>query len=205
MQKLPIPLPDSHWLMDHFRSFANPRAKIVRLERQKELIRLKRGLYVTARAVEENLPVGLIANRLYGPSYVSFEYALRLYGLIPEHVPNVTSATRSKHHTRRFDTPLCSFYYRDVREEAFPREIVYREESGVRYLVASSEKALCDQLSTIAGIRTLRSIEILLRDDLRIDLDDIAELRWKIIEDLAPLYKSTTLDTVVRFSRKNYQ
>ena len=56
------------------------------LEQDGRIIRLKRGLYV--RSAEDGaMPVPfLIANHLYGPSYVSFQTALRHYGLIPERV-----------------------------------------------------------------------------------------------------------------------
>ena len=51
------------------------------LEQDGRIIRLKRGLYV--RSAEDGaMPVpSLIANHLYGPSYVSFQTALRHYGL----------------------------------------------------------------------------------------------------------------------------
>jgi hypothetical protein len=202
MQEISIPLPDSRWLVDHFRGYENPHAKIVSLERRKELIRLKRGLYVTSDALEKHLSYGCIANRLYGPSYVSFAYALRLYGLIPEHVPNVTSATRGKRHIKRFDTPLCSFFYRDVPAEVFHKEVVYREEAGGRYLIASPEKALCDELSTMSGMRTIRALKTLLFDDLRIDMHELAKLDSAIISELAPYYQSTTVDAFSRLTQK---
>jgi predicted transcriptional regulator of viral defense system len=41
-----------------------------------------------------------IANRIYAPSYVSFEMALSYYGLIPESVFAITSASTRK--TSRF-------------------------------------------------------------------------------------------------------
>jgi len=199
MQNITIPLPDSFWLNDQLRDYANPRAKIAGMERRKELIRLKRGLYITRDAADHHFPGGCIANRLYGPSYVSFAYALRLYNLIPEFVPNVTSATTGKHRTKRFVTPVGVFFYRDVPAPVFHRALTFRNEAGARFLVATPEKALCDELSTVGSIRTVRTLEQLLFDNLRLDRERLRQLAPREILALAPLYKSTTVDTFNRF------
>jgi hypothetical protein len=199
MQEIAIPLPDTLWLKSHFRRYANPRAKIAGLERKKRLLRLKRGLYITSEAAAGHFPGGCIANRLYGPSYVSFAWALRLYNLIPEHVPNVTSATRGKHRTKRFVTPAGVFFYRDVPDTVFHRAVCYREEGGARYLIATPEKALCDELSTIGTLRSVSAVEKLLIDDYRIDSDELRTLDMQLISAMAPLYKSTAVDNLNRF------
>lgn len=199
MQNISIPLPDTLWLYGQLRNYANPRAKIAGLERKKELIRLKRGLYITREAVADHFPGGCIANRLYGPSYVSFAYALRLYNLIPEYVPNVTSATMGKRRTKRFVTPIGVFFYRDVPVPVFHRGITFRNENGVRFLVATPGKALCDELSIVGSIRTTRALEQLLFDNLRIDRESLQQIDRKEITALAPLYKSTTVNTFNRF------
>ena len=41
---------------------------------------------------DRNVPAYLLAGSIYGPSYISFEYALSRYGLIPEAVYAVTCA-----------------------------------------------------------------------------------------------------------------
>jgi predicted transcriptional regulator of viral defense system len=61
--------------------------KIANLEQTGKIIRLKRGMYVVSpKVTRQLLSVELIANHIYGPSYVSMESALRYYGLIPEQV-----------------------------------------------------------------------------------------------------------------------
>ena len=50
------------------------------------------GLYET----NSNTPAHLLAGSIYGPSYISFKYALSFYGLIPEHVTTITYATFDK-------------------------------------------------------------------------------------------------------------
>src|SRR3546814_12610637 len=51
----------------------------------------------------------LLANHIFGPSYVSVETALSYYGLIPERVYETTSMTTQA--PRKFNTPLGTFTY----------------------------------------------------------------------------------------------
>lgn len=110
MQDIPVNLPDALWLQGYFTHYANPKAKIERLVHQGLLFRLKKGLYIKAEAANDDYILGKAANRLYGPSYVSFLYAMRWYGMIPEHVAHITSATYKKGKTKRYDTPVGSFF-----------------------------------------------------------------------------------------------
>jgi len=121
MQEITVDLPDSLWLQHHFAHYANPKAAIARLVRNGVLYRLKRGLYFKAEKTSEPYLKGKAANRLYGPSYVSFVYALRWYGLIPEYVAHITSATMGKGRKKRYDTPLGSFFYQDIPADAYPQ------------------------------------------------------------------------------------
>lgn len=189
-------LPSYAWLLDHYREYSNPKEKISRECSKGELIRLKQGIYGTRSALDDGLPMGLVANRLYGPSYVSFAYALRLYGLIPEDVPNPTSATLIKHRQKRFDTSLGSFFYRDVPESVYSQDIVYIPAGRWRFLAATAEKALCDELSCIATIRSRKALWALLFEDLRIDEHGFRNLDAQRIKTLIPFYRSATLNTL---------
>ena len=83
---------------------SNVNAKISYLTKQGILIRLKKGLYTFGGFYQDSVDNIAIANRLYTPSYVSFDYALSYYGLIPERVYEVTSATL--YAKKVFDTTL---------------------------------------------------------------------------------------------------
>jgi len=190
-------LPDYSYLLDYYREYSNPKDKIARETRKGNIIKLKQGVYVSRKALEEGLPKGLIANRLYGPSYVSFNSALRLYSLIPEDVPNLTSATFGKRRRKHFDTSLCTFFYRDVPALAYPRDVVYMMSGRWRFLAATPEKALCDELWTTPAIRSRSALRSLLFDDLRIDEEAFSNLAIEAIKSLAPLYLSRTLDTLL--------
>jgi predicted transcriptional regulator of viral defense system len=85
----------------------------------------------------------VIANRLYAPSYISFEYALSRYGIIPESVYTITSATTRI--TREFVVNNKSFTYSHIKKQAYRG---YRTEKigSMTVLIAEPEKALVDYL-----------------------------------------------------------
>ena len=82
-----------------------------------------------------------IANRLYAPSYISFEYALSRYDIIPESVYTITSATTRI--TREFIVNNKSFAYSRIKKQAYRG---YRTEKmgSMTVLIADPEKALVD-------------------------------------------------------------
>lgn len=114
------------------------------------LVRLKRGLYTlrTDPPAEEE-----IANLLYRPSYLSFEYALAKYNVIPEMAYSITSATTKP--TRIFQALERTFTYLTVKREAFLGYIpVKRDEKTI--LLAELEKALVDYLYFVSlGKKTI--------------------------------------------------
>lgn len=101
-------------------------------------LKMRNGLY--ALRIEPPSE-GAIANRLYAPSYISFEYAMARYGLIPESVYAITSATTRT--TRTFVVNNKSFEYARIKKQAYRG---YRAEKidGVTVLMAEPEKAFVD-------------------------------------------------------------
>jgi len=82
-----------------------------------------------------------IANKIYSPSYVSFEMALSYYDLIPESVYGITSASTKR--TYNFKTSIAEFNYRTLKPQLyFGYEIIrYNDKS---FKIASLEKAILD-------------------------------------------------------------
>ena len=175
--------------------------KARRLEGDKLVIRLKRGLYVASpdesgRILERNL----IANHLYGPSYVSFLTALRDYGLIPERVHLVQSMTTK--HKRCFLTPIYNFRYENCSPEYFPIGVVPHREDGVTYLIASPEKALCDLINYTSGLvlRSKKDVECYLDYDMRFDMDALQTFDITILQDCEPFSrKRSSINTLIKF------
>ncbi len=97
-----------------------------------------------------------IANRIYEPSYISFEMALSRYGLIPESVYSITSASTLR--TRTFKTKIANFTYKTVKPELFFGYVI-SEKIGKRYKIASREKALLDYFYLNPSIKNTADFE----------------------------------------------
>ena len=169
-----------------FDYLSSPSEKIRALEKDGQLIRLKRGLYVVSSELSGK-PVNacLCANHIYGPSYVSQQWALRWYGLIPERVYTMTSVTTKR--TREFENSLGRFTYEQVKPEYFAIGINNVEEDGVTFLMASREKALCDLIlhDTYLPQQSVKGLWQYLEEDIRFDVDELATFDVGIIEACA--------------------
>jgi len=107
------------------------------------LLQLRRGLYILNKDDRKIEPSRLyLAEQLYQPSYVSLEYALSRYGLIPERVADVTSVSTKK--TARFSNDFGTFSYQTVKPSAFRGFISGKDEAGLPYFIAEPEKAVAD-------------------------------------------------------------
>ena len=173
-------------------NYKQPDNKIKRMADSKEIIKLTKNIYET----NKNNPGFLYANVLYGPSYISFEYALSYHGLIPETTYVYTSATFKKKKKKTYQNFFGTYTYRDIPENAYPFDILLIEDNIYPYSIASSEKALCDKLYTLKSIRTIKDLKIVLFGDLRIDQDVFYKLDLNKLSTLCDLYNSTTLTTL---------
>ena len=187
---------DSESLKNKYKEYSNINQKLCLEVKNKSLIRVKRGLYT------DNLKIDapIIANICYSPSYLSFEYALSYYGIIPEHVSVYTSATYSKKNNKRYIVNDEVFDYYSIPNEVFSKGIKFLvNENGIRYKMASKEKALCDELYSKYPVRIIKDLKVLLFEDLRIDYDELKSLDLEFIKDIANLYHSNTLNTFVKY------
>ncbi|MBP3256996.1 MAG: hypothetical protein J6M23_03200 [Bacteroidales bacterium] len=167
-----------------FPDLSSPEKKVQALEKNGELIRLKRNLFIVNPELGgRETDVRLCANHLYGPSYVSLQWALRYYGLIPEQVFVMTSVTTKR--SRSFSTPVGMFSYMQVPDGYFPIGINSEEENGVHFLVASPEKALCDTIlqDNFVPHQSVKALVTYLEEDLRLDMEMLREFDIQIIRE----------------------
>ena len=122
-------------LLEELRDYASPKTKLSRMVKKGECFQITKGLYETDRSVSAHL----LAGSIYGPSYISFEYALSYHGMIPEAVYIVTSASFDKKKKKRYETPFGVFTYRDVPSKAFPHYVELHQEGDYWYRIASPE------------------------------------------------------------------
>ncbi|MFH0914866.1 MAG: hypothetical protein V1912_00255 [bacterium] len=189
---------DHQALLEAAKDYARPRDAITRLLRSGSVIRIAPGIYTFGPAYRRRpYSLEILANLIAGPSYVSFDYALQHYGLIPERVEAVTSGIAGR--PRRFETPVGLFIYRSVPERAFA-DGLHRIEiaGGGGYLIASAEKALADKIrdGRGSGIRSIDQMVAHLVESLRIDPDALADLDSREVEHIAVVYGSYRLRLV---------
>lgn len=129
---------------DFERAFDLPRYKAKYFLEKEEsnglFLRLKKGLY----SLKTDLPSEEeIANRLYQPSYISFEYALAYFNILPEMPYSVTSATTKP--TRTFILDNKAFSYLTIKRNAYTGYTLIKQ-NGKSFFMAGPEKALVDYL-----------------------------------------------------------
>lgn len=178
--------------------------KISELEKAKEIIRLKRGMYVVNPTVSGKLlSTELIANQLYGPSYISLQSALRYYGLIPETVYTMRSMTVK--HTRCFENLIGRFDYIYCPHKYFSIGVTQVLKDGYSFVIATPEKALCDLIAYTPNLNLRYQKEIItyLEEDIRFDMDVFFKMRTDIFRQCAAFgKKKITLNTIINILEK---
>ena len=185
-------------ILEELQSYANPKTKLSRMVKKGKYFQIARGLYET----DKNVPGHLLAGSIYGPSYISFEYALGFYGMIPEAAYTITSATFEKRKKKKYETAFGTFTYRDVPSAAFPLNIRLIQEGSYFYRIAEPEKALCDQLYTMPPAKNIKLLAELLFDDLRIEETELLKLEIEKIVFLSDRYHSTNIKKLITLLKR---
>jgi len=199
-------MPFSHQtIVDEYKHYSNANDKIHQLIQQQKLLKVRRGLYVFNNAFTQTLPSSiLLANHIYGPSYVSLDFALQYYGAIPEKVYEVSSVTIKK--SKLFSNHFGIFSYALVPKNYFSVGVIHIElPDKLNGLIATPEKALIDKIICTKGIVLRSQLETsnLLLQNWRIDRDWLKSLNalsmkeWLII---AP--KKNSINQVIKFLKK---
>lgn len=186
------------FLREELAEYSNKNTKISREVKKGNLIRIVNGLYET----DKNINPYLLAGVIYGPSYLSFDFALAYYGLIPEKVVTYTSATCNKGKKKIYENEFGRYIYRDVPQEVYPLGVKLLKEGEYTFQIATAEKALCDKLYTINPVKNIKELEKLLFDDLRIDKTDFLKLNISDIEMLSKWYHCTNIRLLYKYMRR---
>jgi predicted transcriptional regulator of viral defense system len=185
---------DYQGLMAEMTGIFHPRRKITELQKKSVLVRVKKGFYVfDPEYFGKKYSKEIVANLLYGPSYLSLEMALSFYGLIPERVQTMTSVTSQKN--KKFSTSIGNFSYWHISEKLYPLGVTRKQmEDGRFFLVATAEKALLDYFLfhfSRSGAPTRKDIEDALVHDLRIEISSLRRvLSFEKVKELKPYYKN---------------
>jgi len=112
------------------------RVRVSRLVKEGILERLRKGVYQLSLKPESLLRV---ANQLYYPSYVSFEYALGEYGILDQKPYTITFATSKK--SKKMLLRETEVEFRQLKGELF---FGFKKRDGVFW--GEIEKVLLDQI-----------------------------------------------------------
>ena len=173
-------------------------AHVQRALKSGEVIQLRRGLYHLSSSVFPALvSTEMLANLIYGPSYVSLESALSYHGWIPEAVHNCTSVTSGR--PRHFDTPHGRFSYVRIKQTPLMAGVLCEQATGGTFLVATPLKALADIVAA-RGLDWGDSGPLV--SSLRIDSEDIDGLTSEDFDMLDGVYYSRRVRTFLAGLRK---
>lgn len=148
---------------------------ISRFMKHKEIIQLKKGLYISTDFFKKNgsntYYTFYLANIIRTPSYISSWSALQFYNLSTEATYSITSITPKV--TRNYKTKAGNFTYHSIKKELFSNFNLVQGE--LNFYIASPAKALFDLLyfktHQFSGIRS-KDIKLLV-EELRIDIDEM--------------------------------
>lgn len=185
---------DYQLLANYLGELKKPRDKVSALIADGKIIRIKKGIYIFGEEWRRTpLCLEMIANIIYGPSCVSFEYALAHYGLIADRPTVITSLAIGD--TKSFHTPLGTFEYQAIDPKKFKVGIEYRDMGGEGgYFIASKEKALIDLVYRTPGIRTLQQLRFFLFEEMRVDETMFRNMDFHKLNIIANAYKKTSVN-----------
>lgn len=210
LNQFPTPYVDAQTLLLCLQDYVKPRDWIARQVKAGKLIRLKNGFYLIAsrfnapsyHSQKIDFPFEQLANLLYGPSYISLEWALSFYQFIPERVTVVTSMTLAK--TKKLVTPIGEFSYRHIDTNRFAIGIVRKEIKGQfgAFLIATPEKALADWVFlTCKGLTQAGLLSDLL-ESKRIEEEKLRSLNLESMKKIAEVYNSDIVYKLYQILRK---
>jgi hypothetical protein len=182
---------DYQVLMDALHEYKKPRDLVTRLLSKNVIVRIKKGLYCFEKPYRYQ-PVSreYTANLIYGPSYISLEYALQFYGLIPEMVHTVTSVTLQR--SKTFHTPLGSFHYRMLSSNRYEAGFTLNSQTNSPFFIATPEKALVDKVWLDKRFRgtAISDFGPYLEEDLRIDRTSLSRLSRTVMAEICKSFNS---------------
>lgn len=186
---------DAQTLLNLLKDYKNPRDCISRMVKKKILIRLKNGFYLISDKIKnKTIPYEQIANFLYGPSYVSLEWALSYYQMIPERVVNVTNVTTGK--SKEFETEIGLFSYYHLPLSCYDHGVERKKSDDWPggFFIASKEKAILDLI--YLKYKNFTTLEDFL-ESTRIEIKSIKELDFQLLNQLASKYKNEAINKFV--------
>ncbi len=200
LEKAPSEELDYGFVMDCLKSYKSPRVKLSHLLKIKAIVRVKKGIYIFGkRFARHPYSSEVLANMIYGPSYISLEYACQYYRLIPEKVTTITSVTTQR--SRQFKTPIGFFVYKHLAVEVFSIGVTLIKFSDKQQaLMATKEKALVDLLVLRRGrFSSKKHFKEVIFEDLRIEEEDLAHLDIELLKSIYLAKPHSAVDYLIQY------
>jgi predicted transcriptional regulator of viral defense system len=151
-----------------------------------EIIQIRRGLYcLSAKYLKRKIDPLTLALRIYGPSYISLEFALSWHNWIPEAAYSITSVSMNK--SKAFDTPIGRFYYTRVPQRFLYAGVERVEKDENVVFVAHPVKALADYVYVYK--KDWSDLKPVI-ESLRIEETDLRSIHPEDIEEIIDNYRS---------------
>lgn len=201
LRQIETPYVDAQTLLNLLGDYRKPRECILRMVKNGELIRLKNGFYLIADKIRQgsntHIPYEQVANLLYGPSYVSLEWALSFYGMIPERVHTITSMTLGRN--KEYHTPVGDFVYYRLASDSYSIGITQKQTSDFvgGFLMASPEKALADLVFKTCKNLDKHQLKQELLESRRIDPQHFHQLNKDLLVKIAQSYRAKIVSYLV--------
>lgn len=146
--------------------------RLVEWQQKGYLLKVKRGYYSFSERTRGEHFVYFAANKIYSPSYISFESALAHYNLIPEGVFTATSATTKN--TANYSSPLGDFSYRHLKSALFFGYKLLKEKDFT-IKIAEPEKVILDyfyinKINSFEEIEAMRLNNIIAKEIISFDI-----------------------------------
>ena len=204
MKKL-IQLPaefDHNLLIHALKGYKKPRDKVRGLIRDKDVIRIKKGLYVLGNDYNKPYNRFVLANLIYGPSYITGQTALAFWNMIPERVELIISMTTKR--KKQYETPVGKFSYLYCPKSAFSIGIQL-EDTGdqKKILIASPEKALCDIAGTQTHIAKINAMKEFL-ELMRLDFSVYKNLDFSLLKKIEAGYRRQSIKLLLHCLKDSY-
>ena len=149
-----------------------------------------RGFYILSDLGINEFTSFVIANKIYDPSYISLESALRYYNFIPEQTYTITSISTRK--TNKFKTKSGIFVYNNITPNLFFGYKIVNFKNFV-FKIADREKAILDYLYFHRHFATEKDIE-----EIRFNIEEIqSTIDRKKLENYLLKYNNKSFTKII--------
>lgn len=191
---------DYSFLLYLLREHKAPRDKITRLLKSGLILRVKKGLYVLGPRYGRAFSRHVLANIIYGPSYVGGISALAYWAFIPERTHSMLSMTPNR--KKLFETPVGRFEYQYVPMDKFRVSVTRQAVDDQRgFLIATPEKALVECLISQVPKNLDFDAQSWI-EAMRFDEGAIRKIRLGELASLATLYQDVRIRQIEAFVRE---